>query len=241
MLRTVNPRESNVIEEVVNTCKACAGEYVALKWNNRLVTTGYCFPCSEKEVERVTVTEDKAIADRRLAKFQELCPPMYFNCDTSKLPLPGTYQKVMAGLRPRRGLILVGASRLGKTRSAYALLKGLYLEMGKSCHAITELQLSHELSKFGKSEATMNLIHRLCNVDYLFIDDLGKSVMTQRVVAELYYIIEERISHFKPLIVTMQMNSDDLREKMSSSSGTDMADAIIKRLLEHCDIVTFEQ
>lgn len=232
--------EQPQIQEFINVCKTCQSEYTALKWNGKATTTGFCDPCSQKEVNRFNLDHAALRLKERAEIFKRFCPPMYFYCDVEKLPLKECYEKVMRGLRPKRGLILIGGSRLGKTRSAYALLKGLYLEMEKSCFAITELQLSHEMSKFGKSEAALFLLEKMCRVEYLLIDDLGKSVMTQRVVAELYYVIEERIAHHKQTIVTMQLSGTAFEEKMAQSSGKDMAEAIMKRLRENSDVIEFK-
>lgn len=227
------------VHETDWTCKSCGKVYSALTLNSILWTTGYCFPCSEKVVAEMIEGELKEKNSRRKDKFKKLCPKIYHDFDKEKLPRKDVYIDILGSEFKTRGLILFADSRMGKTRIAWQLLKRIYLIEGFEFEAITELHFAHRVSEFGRSETLKDWIDKLCNVKFLFIDDLGKAVMTERVSAELFYIFEERMSNNRPIIITMQINPEAYATKISNRSGNEMADAILNRLKTHCEIIQF--
>lgn len=225
--------------EVPQTCEDCGKTYTALTYQSRLWTTGRCVPCSEVYCKNHEDEEVRGMTEKRKETFNTMCPEKYQDFKRDLLPNKAAYDEVISWTYGKRGLLLNGDSERGKTRCAWRLMSRLYMIDWIAFQAITELQFSHEVAKFGKSDALTQWIKDLCNVKVLFIDDLGKCVMTERVVSELFYLIEERMSHDRPIIATMQLGSNAFIEKLASRAGKDMADAIINRLISNCDIVKF--
>lgn len=225
--------------EVDQTCEGCGKTYVALTYNSMLWTTGRCIPCSEVWCKDHEDEEVRGMTEKRKATFNEMCPEKYQEFKKDLLPNKKAYEEVISWDFSKRGLLLVGDSERGKTRCAWRLMSRLYMIDWIAFKAITELQFSHEVAKFGKSEALTQWIKDLCNVKVLFIDDLGKCVMTERVVSELFYLLEERMSHDRPIVATMQLGSQEFVAKIATRAGKDMAEAIINRLQSNCDIVKF--
>lgn len=225
--------------EVNQTCEDCGKEYVALTLEGKLWTTGRCIPCSDIYCKNNEDEETRGMSEKRKVNFAKICPPNYQDFKRDLLPNKASYDEVLGWEYGKKGLLLHGDSEKGKTRCAWRLMSRLFLVDRINFQAITELQFSHEVAKFGKSEALTQWIKDLCNVKVLFIDDLGKSVMTDRVVSELFYLLEERMSHNRPIIATMQLSREAFIAKLSSRAGQDMADAIINRLMSNCDIVRF--
>jgi DNA replication protein DnaC len=225
--------------EVAQTCDGCGKVYTALTYQGRLWTTGRCIPCSDVWCKDHEDEEVRGMTEKRKVQFNEICPAKYQEFKRELLPNKVAYDAVLSWDYGKKGLLLMGDSERGKTRCAWRLLSRLYMIDWLPFKAITELQFSHEVAKFGKSEALTSWIKDLCHVKVLFIDDLGKCVMTERVVSELFYLLEERMSNDRPIIATMQLGADRLIEKIASRAGKDMADAIFNRLTSNCEIVRF--
>lgn len=225
--------------EVNQTCEDCGKEYIALTFGGKLWTTGRCIPCSNVYCKNQEDEESRGMLAKRKQSFEKICPPKYQDFKRDLLPNKFAYDEVLSWDFGKKGLLLQGESEKGKTRCAWRLMYRIFMVDYINFQAITELQFSHEVAKFGKSDALTAWIKDLCNVKVLFIDDLGKSVMTDRVVSELFYLLEERMSHNRPIICTMQLGREAFISKLSSRAGQDMADAIINRLMSNCDIVRF--
>lgn len=212
---------------------------MALTYQSRLWTTGRCVPCSEVYCKDHEDEEVRGMTEKRKATFTSRCPEKYQSFKRDLLPNKTAYDSVLSWDYGKKGLLLMGDSERGKTRCAWRLMNRLYMIDWIQFIAITELQFSHEVAKFGKSEVLTQWIKDLCNVKVLFIDDLGKCVMTERVVSELFYLLEERMSHDRPIVCTMQLGPEAFVAKIVTRGGKDMAEAIINRLMSNCDIVRF--
>jgi len=227
------------VMETDMTCDECGKVYAALTWNGTLWTTGNCIPCSEIVTKRFQDEESRGSAEKRKENFRSMCPEMYQDFNRKLLPRADLYDDVISWNLGKRGLLLIGDSRMGKTRCAWQLMKRIYCIEGYLFEAVTELQFSHKVSEFGRSEGLKEWIDRLCRVKVLFIDDLGKAVMTERTAAELFYVFEERMSNNRPIVATMQIDPVNYAQKISNRSGKEMAEAILNRLKDHCEVVTF--
>jgi hypothetical protein len=224
------------VTESLRVCRKCNRSYKVLALNRVVLTSGYCIPCFE------TLFPDKCrdeARDFRDKKFLERCPPLYQQCDPQKLPNASKFDEVMAWRRGKKGLVLIGSSQKGKTRCAWAKVKELYVEHGVGFEAVSDLQFGHQITNYGRSATLGEWTEKLCRTPVLFIDDLGKSVPTERFVSELQNIVEERVSYFKPIIVTMQITGKEWAQKLASRSGSDIAEAIINRLKAHCEVIQF--
>lgn len=239
---TLTRKHYPIVPNVMETdqfCDTCGKTYIALTLYGKLWTAGNCIPCSEIISSKLNDEETRGSAKKRLQNFMSMCPEMYQDFKRDLLPIPSLYDEVISWNVGKKGLILIGDSRMGKTRCAWQLMRRIYCLEGFLFEAISELQLSHKVSEFGKSESLKDWIEKLCRVKVLFIDDLGKAVMTERVSSELFYIFEERMKNNRPLVITMQINPENYAQKISNRSGREMADSILNRLKAHCEIINF--
>lgn len=225
--------------EVPQTCEDCGKVYVALTFKSKLWTTGRCIPCSEIHCAKEDEENLLGAKEVRRHKFLQICPEKYQGFKKHLVPNSRAFEEIITWQYSNRGLLMIGDSERGKTRCAWRLMERLHVLDCIQFQAITELQFSHEVARFGRSEGLQAWIQGLCTTPILFIDDLGKCVMTERVVSELYYLLEERMSHNKPIIATMQLDQEGFASKITSKGGKDMAEAIINRLMSNCQIVKF--
>ncbi len=137
----------------------------------------------------------------------------------------------------RKGLGLVGVSGHSKTRLMFTLMRR-YVEEERYCIYINLSVFGREIgARFSKGASEAHeWINKLCKVPVLFLDDVGKEKMTERVETEVYSIIETRSMNLLPIYFTANSRGDALIEKMTGDDGeiSDRAVPIVRRLREFC-------
>jgi len=125
-------------------------------------------------------------AEHRQA-WKRLCPPEYCNTRSEQLPNVQKFEEVQKWQYGPKGLLLIGPTRRGKTRSAWKLLERLHFEERRKILAFTPMDLklavasawrdsinvmSHEaLSRCDEMEEE-EWIWQVRRIDVLFLDDL---------------------------------------------------------------------
>ena len=164
----------------------------------------------------------------RLARWRAVCPEDYQDTKPELLS-QAKLKEVLAWEYGSKGLLLVGPTGTGKTRSLWLLIKRLMMD-GYSVEVFPSMRFSHLCSKyfggFVGPDWTDRLVH---HVDVVCFDDLGKSKMTELVEAEFYGIIEDRASRKRPTILTLNMGGEELEARMSPERGG----PIVRRLREY--------
>lgn len=168
----------------------------------------------------------KNILVQRNEKFLTICPPLYRDTKPEMISTPKKDIVLQWEYQPR-GLLLYGEPRTFKTRLAWLVVKNLVLE-GRTVEAMTSGEFALQSAENAGSEGRQ-WFHRLAKADVLFIDDFGKSKMTERVEADLFDVLEVRAANLKPCIITTNFGKD-LEAKLTADRGP----AIIARLREFC-------
>lgn len=91
-------------------------------------------------------------------------------------------------------------------------------------------ELRHTFSKKEKDTSSMEIIHQTREVPLLLIDDLGTESSSEFTANTLYSIIDYRYREEKPLVITTNLEIDELKDKFSL-----MGDRISQRILEMCE------
>jgi DNA replication protein DnaC len=190
-----------------------------------------CDTCNEKNI---AAEDARRVADR-LRRWTELCPPLYLDTDPARLP-QDKLKRVLAWQFAPRGLVLHGETRKGKSRCAWLLIRRLILE-GVSVEAMTSDQFARDCAEaHGSSAETANeWFSRLAGRPILFIDDLGKFKLTERVEAELFGIFDYRCTHLRPTIFTTNAVGQVLAARMTPDRGA----PFIARIREFCEPISF--
>lgn len=193
----------------------------------------YCEGCvANFDRDVAQMSDGRAMKTRK--PWSEICPPAYFGFDPVALPEAGA--RVMAEVfewrESQRGVGLIGPSRAGKTFILHELMRRWY-EQGRSVHMPTATSFAYACGSPEQSERR-TMIDRCIGVDLLFIDDLGKMKITDRVESDFYQVLEERRRAKRPVFATVNSTGDELRKKMSDDGG----EPIINRLkLDLCDFI----
>jgi len=207
----------------------------------------------------------------RCAFIQQHIPPRYrMPIDRTRLKNPAAFDKVQAwtpdGERP--GLVARGDTGRGKTLAVYTCLAQLHIEMGLRFIALTADKLKMDILSLSRrsfddddedhssyspwfyavtnpypcDEDTLETFtNKLNRVDVLFIDDLSQTKLTPVYAERLYAVVEDRTSHGKALVVTVQMGKAALVNKLAGYENAflDTADCLARRIEDYCQPVNF--
>jgi len=130
------------------------------------------------------------------------------------------------------GLFITGGYGVGKTHLAAAITN--YLIRSKMATVIfgnvTTLlgRLRSAYSDDSEYEETQ-ILKELHDVDLLVIDDLGKEKPTPWVEEKLYNVVNERYENYKPIIVTSNLELEEIEQRLETCGG-----AIVSRIIEMC-------
>lgn len=165
---------------------------------------------------------------------------IYHGTVLSRLPDPAASEKVLRW-KPslKKGVLLVGDSGSGKTRTVYILLKSLLMEEGtypviKKC-----VLLRHEIARAAKSNdelARPKLMKAMIAAPILYLDDLGQMANTATAEEALLAIVEERTQVGRPIIATSQLTGERF---IAQFQMRERGEAIARRLGDFCYNVHF--
>ena len=118
------------------------------------------------------------------------------------------------------GLLIYGKPGTGKSFLSFCIANYL-LDNGVkviACSISTILEKIKEYSSFGNNKMTV-FNNELKKADLLIIDDLGSENSSEWINSKIYEIIDLRYRSEKPLIVTTNLEPDDLKKKLTNKDG----------------------
>lgn len=223
-------------------CRDCDVEFDQHMLEHLEFIQTYCDECCDKhlaqrqeELRMAEMAERQARLDR---SWEKLCPPLYAQTDLNKLPaeLRPAIDQVLQWETNPTGMILHGASGLGKTRVAMMLLHRLHFAGRKVIPLLAGRFAYNCMTLLGKStEDFANWYQSLIEADVVLLDDLGKERLTERTEVELFNLIEERSQHLRPMLITTNTSGDSLEARFDD----DRAGPFLRRLREFCEPVPF--
>jgi DNA replication protein DnaC len=127
-----------------------------------------------------------------------------------------------------RGLWFMGDVGTGKTTLAMLVSKAA-LDAGRSVAIYSLPRLLAEIRKTyddGADRSYLGLLDRLAAVDLLHIDDVGAERTSEWVLEQLYSIINTRYEDERAIVVTTNLDHEQLREQIGERT--------VSRLVEIC-------
>ncbi|WP_167627549.1 DnaA ATPase domain-containing protein [Peptoniphilus vaginalis] len=118
------------------------------------------------------------------------------------------------------GLLIYGKPGTGKSFLSFCIANYL-LDNGIkviACSISTILEKIREYSSFGDNKMTV-FNNELKKADLLIIDDLGSENSSEWVNSKIYEVIDLRYRSEKPLIVTTNLEPDNLKKKLTNKDG----------------------
>lgn len=123
--------------------------------------------------------------------------------------------------RQKKGMVIHGASGVGKTRIAWLVAKKV-AESGLSWLWIDSLDYVDTPPK------------EAMTVDVLFMDDLGNEHLGQIAETRLLRLLKTRTERHRPIVMTTQHQGETLAKRFRESAT---AQAVVRRVREFCDSV----
>lgn len=208
-------------------CRGCLESLELEHWDwIRAMQRGYCDACNQKKVR-----------EKRLGEWKDLCPAEYQSCDPHKLPLPERLKQVLAWEFGPRGLLLHGPTSQGKTRCAWALLQREFIKHQHQVVAATGYDFSiHIPALYAKgADHVEHWVETCCKAEICFLDDPFKAKATERTEDVLFAIVDQRLAHQRPLIITANDTGESLAGRLSADRGL----PLVRRLRDACTSVAF--
>ena len=118
--------------------------------------------------------------------------------------------------RQSGNLLFIGGTGLGKTFLSACIARAV-ADRGYSVVYETASHLFSKLekAKFSPSEENRKEADKLMDCDLLIVDDLGTEMPGQFVTAALYNLLNDRILEGKPMVISTNLNVDELSHRYS--------------------------
>lgn len=191
-----------------------------------------CDECADTRIEKRKREEGLTRAD----EWKAVCPPEFRKCDPHRLPLPSKLDRVLQWKFNPKGLLLVGPTGRGKSRCAWSLCQREFFT-GRGVAVIDCLFAMEYTKRIGVSgQKAMQWIEYLMHAPLLLMDDVFKVKLDNSgAEAALFGLVNERTQYRRPIIVTAQDDPETLKARMSTDRGA----AIVRRLTEYCEAISF--
>ena len=144
-----------------------------------------------------------------------------------------------ASQKPKRSLYFYGECGTGKTFLASLIAQEFLRDYQTVIFGdVPELLAEIKRTFDNKGESAQEVLDRYYTCDLLILDDIGAGKITDWVVAQLYEIINHRYNLSKRLIVTSNLDLEELKKRLATADGFS-AKRITSRLSEMCEEAYF--
>lgn len=229
-----------MITTISRTCLECgvtfdaASASFAIGGTTLQLDQSYCDPCVAANEKRLSVC---AIKDRRREPWAAVCDAAYLDFNMDRLPTTsqGFASKVLEWKDGPRGIGLAGPSRIGKTFVLTELFRRHY-EYGKTVKMVLGTEFAYAMGSPDGSERR-DMIDSCIAAEMLFIDDIAKPKMTDRVESDLFHVIEKRRRNLRPVFATLNGDGKTLAAMLSHEGGN----AVVNRLRHDvCEFISID-
>jgi DNA replication protein DnaC len=135
------------------------------------------------------------------------------NCPTQVREVRAYARGLDANIERGRGLWMSGRYGTGKTALAMIVSKTA-IDAGHTVAIYSCPRLLNVLRESIDGGGKLDLLDRLAQVDLLHIDDLGAERRTEWVLEQLYSIINTRYEEQRSLLITSNLERDELAEQI---------------------------
>jgi len=117
-------------------------------------------------------------------------------------------------------LLLQGGTGLGKTYLSACIAREVSKKGFSVCYDTASSALeAFEIQKFSRdaeaAEAAGVKVRRMLDCDLMILDDLGTELLTPGVTSALYTLINTRLVNSRPIIISTNLTTDDLKRRYS--------------------------
>lgn len=212
------------------TCVACGREFEPYSPLGGVYDTR-CEDCNRKRHDILQIVPSRNLT----AQWQAVCPGIYQETDFSKIPCQYAFAEALKWEYGPAGLILHGASRTGKSRTAWEVVKRQFMA-GKSIRVMGCFTGLEYAAKFNEgADAVLKWAMARAECDLLLMDDAFKGKLTDSFEGAVFSIIDRRCEMQLPVIVCSNDTGPTLQSRMSPDRGA----PLVSRLREFCRPIEF--
>lgn len=203
----------------VGKCIYCGGETHSVTFQGMGNSFTFVAPDICSDVLCVAKGERDALAAERreyIAKNPpEVSMPVLFEGTDPERLAPELKDLCHNWLPTGKGLLVHGTTRKGKTRTAWYIADRLFKANPKANRFLflTMFELEARLVASWGTSTWDKTMHHMVNVPLLFLDDLGKERMTERMASCLFALVDQRTMHQRSTIITTNLTGDTLLER----------------------------
>lgn len=195
-----------------------------------------CTPCKAKRREdqdrakNISLAQAKA-KDDAVQRTIQAFPEVIRETDPAKLD--DRMKAVVDAYTPdaRESWILFGATRVGKTRTAYCLALRFSQIRHQPATFLTMRRFEALVERSFRDKRHSEALDAIIEAPFLVLDDFGKEKMTERLAVDLFAIIDERTGNRRPTVITTNLTGDALEAKLAAIEPN-LASALVARLRE---------
>jgi len=116
--------------------------------------------------------------------------------------------------KPSKSLVLFGDTGRGKTHFMYALIRKIVEKYSLACVRFFKSKKLDDrlLEEFKKHGTNSYFIEIVIEVSVLLIDDFGIERPTERSSRDMYEIIDGRLEHQRPTVISTNLSDSDIEE-----------------------------
>lgn len=197
-----------------------------------------CPNCLEAREQEDPSDSAPTPTERREKEFLEMCPLSMRETDVSRLDQV-KIERVLGHRLNGRGLLILGKTGMGKTRSMWLLVRELMVHRGRDVRVYSSSELKELLSNAHlQRHAHKDAMDGITRCDVLCIDDLGKEKSSDSWEQDLFTIIDKRMLNKRPVVITSNFNGDLM---ISKYGDVHKVEPMVRRLREFCDTVSFDR
>lgn len=223
-------------------CENCGAEFECMFLNGRTFVF-FCDSCHEKRLEQWEENERQAAKFERerqvqanLEQFRKIVPPKKWKLDPNLFPSDiETARNCVRMVAKGKNVLIHGESRSGKSVTAWQCCKS-WINKGGAVTVLKDVEFNRLIEKSYRDSHFNHddLIRSFLSDSLLFIDDLGKAKVTERVEADLFNIIDHRTEYELPTLITSQFVGETFQRRLETP---ETAVAIDRRIREFFEII----
>lgn len=182
-------------------------------------------------------TEKRAKEQRhsRAIQWRSYCPAAFRDTQKHRLPSPTKLDRVLQWKFGAKGMLMTGPTGQGKSRCAWKLVEREFF-LGRDVEVMDAnfgMMFAQKYSVSGA--AAYDWLEQKAKADILLMDDVFKVKLTDAAEGAIFNVVNARCESGAPIIVTLQDNAESLKQRMTADRG----EALIRRLREFCEVISF--
>jgi DNA replication protein DnaC len=209
-------------------------------------TAMFCDACTtDLDAEEAEEAEREAVAaeaERRRRIFEAAnIPPIFRDATFERCRRDGVPEHAVAaaerwGAGDLRGLLLVGPVGVGKSTLAAAAVSARIAGTARAAFWLTAPEMFAALGSGFENPTRDRVLTTLQSGRALVVDDVDKGRPTAYGAEQIYLAIDQRIVRQAPLLVTSNLDLEELRDRWPEEYGP----AIVSRLVGHCELIAIK-